>query len=122
MDQAYIAGGILLLLALKLKAKYKAFSAVLLSGAMASLYFTTFAAYSLYDMFPQLVAFGIMVLFTAFTVYAATVYALEVIGVVGLVGAYAVPMLLSDGSGKILIMFSYMLIINIGILVLSFKK
>lgn len=119
---AYVAGGILIALALKLKKNYKAFSAVLLSGAMASLYFTTFAAYSMYDLFPQLAAFGIMVVFTAFTVFAATVYELEVIGIIGLVGAYAVPMLLSDGSGKILVMFSYMVIINTGILILSFKK
>jgi uncharacterized membrane protein len=89
---------------------------------MASLYFTTFAAYSMYGLFPQMGAFLLMLLFTVFTVFAATVYKLEVIGIIGLVGAYAVPMLLSDGSGKIQIMFSYMLIINCGILVLSFKK
>lgn len=119
---AYVAGGILLFVALRLKANYKAFSAVLLSGGMASLYFTTFIAYSLYGMFGQVAAFAIMVIFTMFTVFAATVYNLQVIGIIGLVGAYAVPMLLSDGSGKIEIMFSYMVIVNIGILVLSFKK
>lgn len=119
---AYLAGGILLALALKLKENYKVFSAILLSGGMASLYFTTFVAYSLYHMFPQLAAFGIMVVFTAFTVFAATVYAMEIIGIIGLVGAYAVPMLLSDGSGKIGVMFTYMAIINTGILILSFKK
>lgn len=119
---AYLAGGIILALALKLKEKFKTFSAVLLSGGMASLYFTTFAAYSMYSLFPQLVAFGIMLIFTVFTVYAATMYALEIIGIIGLVGAYFVPVLLSDGTGKIEIMFSYMSIINIGILVLSFKK
>lgn len=119
---AYLAGGILLLLALKLKAKYTSFSAVLLSGGMASLYFTTFAAYSLYNLFPQAVAFLLMVIFTLFIVFAATVYNLQVIGVIGLVGAYGVPMLLSDGSGRIEIMFSYMLIINTGILILSFRR
>jgi uncharacterized membrane protein len=119
---AYTAGGILLALALKLKEKYKSFSAVLLSGGMASLYFTTFVAFSIYGMFGQLPTFIIMLLFTAFTVFAATIYNLEVIGIIGLVGAYAVPMLLSDGTGKIEVMFCYMAIINIGILVLSFKK
>jgi hypothetical protein len=119
---AYLAGGILLAIALRLKKNYKTFSAILLSGGMASLYFTTFAAYSMYALFPQMAAFVIMLIFTAFTVFAATVYELEVIGIIGLVGAYAVPMLLSDGSGKIRIMFTYMLIINSGILILSFKK
>lgn len=119
---AYAAGGILLAIAFRLKQNYKAFSAILLSGGMASLYFTTYVAYSMYALFPKLAAFAIMVIFTAFTVFAATMYELEVIGIIGLVGAYAVPMLLSDGGGKIHIMFSYMLIINTGILVLSFKK
>ncbi len=119
---AYVAGGILLTIAFRLKEKFKSFSAVLLSGGMASLYFTTFAAYSMYDLFPQLVAFLIMLVFTAFTVFAATVYSLEIIGIIGLVGAYFVPVLLSDGTGKIEVMLSYMTIINVGILVLSFKK
>ncbi|OFY85218.1 MAG: hypothetical protein A3F72_05415 [Bacteroidetes bacterium RIFCSPLOWO2_12_FULL_35_15] len=122
---AYVAAGILLAVALKLKSKYKAFSAVLLSGGMASLYFTTYVAYSMYENelgFHQIPAFIIMVIFTLFTVFAATVYELEIIGIIGLVGAYAVPMLLSDGRGKIEIMFSYMVIINAGILILSFKK
>lgn len=119
---AYIAGGILLFIALKLKPTYKAFSAVLLSGGMASLYFTTFAAYSMYSLFPQLLAFAIMLIFTAFTVFAATVYSLEIIGIIGLVGAYFVPVLLSDGTGKIEVMLVYMSIINAGILFLSFKR
>lgn len=119
---AYAAGGILLFIAFRLRHKFKTFSAVLLSGAMASLYFTTFIGYSMYSLFPQLAAFAIMLVFTVFTVFAATVYSLEVIGIIGLAGAYAVPMLLSDGSGNIRVMFAYMLIINAGILVLSFKR
>ncbi len=39
-----------------------------------------------------------------------------------MVGAYAVPFLLSDGSGNVAILYSYMAIINVGILVISFIK
>ncbi len=63
-----------------------------------------------------------MVVFTIFAVIAALNYNQQVIAHIGLVGAYAVPFLLSDGSGKVLILFSYMAIINIGILIISFKK
>ncbi|HLG41451.1 MAG TPA: DUF2339 domain-containing protein, partial [Chitinophagaceae bacterium] len=38
------------------------------------------------------------------------------------VGAYAVPFLLSEGSGKVVILFSYMTIINAGILFIAHKK
>ncbi len=49
---AYAAGVILFILALRLKKKYIGFSAVLLSGVMASLYFTTYAAFVYYAIMP----------------------------------------------------------------------
>jgi len=118
----YLAGTGLLFLALRIKKDYENFSAVLLSGGMASLYFVTYAAYDFYLLIPQLAAFVLMVLFTAFTVLAAHRYNLQVIALLGLTGAYAVPFLLSDGSGKVVILFSYIVIINSGILVLAFLK
>jgi hypothetical protein len=118
----YLASAGLLITALRIKKNYEAFSAVLLSGAMASLYFVTYAAYDFYTLIPQAMAFAMMVVFTVFTVLASLQYNLQVIAIIGLVGAYAVPFLLSDGSGKVLVLFSYMLIINAGILFLSFIK
>jgi uncharacterized membrane protein len=118
----YLVGLGLLLVGIKLKQQYTAFSAVLVSGAMAIMYFITYAAYSFYNLFPQTMAFVLMLVFTVFTVVAALQYNMQVIAHIGLVGAYAVPFLLSDGSGKVAILFSYMAIINTGILVLAFKK
>lgn len=118
----YLCGATLIGLAIRLKPKHAAFSAVLLSGGMAVLYFMTYVSYADYDLIPRFLAFALMVLFTAFTVYASLQYNMKVIAVIGLVGAYAVPFMLSDGSGQVAILFSYMTIINTGILVLSFKK
>lgn len=118
----YLAGIVLIGLALRLRARYAGFSAVLLSGGMAVLYFITFAAYDFYHLIPQALAFVLMVAFTGFTVFAAIQYNLQVVAIIGLVGAYAVPVLLSDGSGKVVILFSYMTIINTGILILAFHK
>ena len=118
----YLVGLVLLFLGMKLKEKYENFSAVLVSGAMAIMYFITYSAYDFYNLIPQLPAFGLMVVFTAFTVFAAIKYNLQVIAHIGLVGAYAVPFLLSDRSGRAIILFSYIAIINAGILILAFKK
>jgi hypothetical protein len=118
----YASGLALAVIALRLKLTYKTFSAVLLSGAMATFYFITYAAYDLYALMPQAMAFVLMVVFTGFTVFAAVHYDQKVIAIIGLVGAYAVPLLLSDGSGRVLILFSYVTIVNVGILVLAFKK
>ncbi|MDD4970936.1 MAG: DUF2339 domain-containing protein [Paludibacter sp.] len=118
----YLVGLGLLGFAMKLKKKYDNFSAVLLSGAMAILYFITFAAYNFFGLIPQALTFALMVLFTIFTVVASLNYNKQVIAHIGLVGAYAVPFLLSDGSGKVIVLYSYMAIINVGILVLAFRK
>jgi len=118
----YVTGIALLGVGIKLKANYTNYSAVLVSGAMAIFYFITFIAYDFYGLIPQMVAFSLMVLFTAFTVFAALNYNAQVIALIGLVGAYGVPFLLSQQSGDIGILFSYMTIINIGILSIAFKK
>ncbi len=118
----YLAGLGLLGFGIKLKAKYENYSAVLVSGAIAILYFITFAAYSFYGLFPQLMAFALMLVFTVFGVVAALNYNKQVIAHIGLVGAYAVPFLLSNDSGNVAVLFGYMAIINVGILVISLKK
>lgn len=118
----YAFGFGLLGFALKLKPKYLNFSAVLLSGAMAIMYFITYFAYSLYALFSQSSAFALMLIFTGFTVAAAINYNRQVIAHIGLVGAYAVPFLLSDNSGNYAFLFAYIAIINGGILAISLKK
>ncbi len=118
----YVFGLGMLGTGVKLKQKYASYSAVLVSGAMAILYFITFAAYGFYSLIPQTAAFILMVVFTVFTVLIALHYNKQVIAHIGLVGAYAVPFLLSDGSGNVSILFSYIAIINIGILGIAFKK
>lgn len=118
----YVMGAGLLFFAIRLKKKYHEFSAVLLSGSMAIFYFITFFAYSFYGLIPLPAAFLMMVVITGATVYAAIHYNLQIIAHVGLVGAYAVPFLLSNGSGRIGIFFSYMAVINIGILIVSFFR
>jgi len=118
----YISGGTLLGFAFKLKPKYKTFSAVLLSGAIAVLYFITFFAYDEYQLLPQVLAFLLMTVTTAFAVFSALKYDEKIIAILGLVGSYAVPFLLSDGSGKVAVLFSYVTLVNIGILVVAYKK
>lgn len=118
----YMFGLGLLGFGIKLKAKYENYSAVLVSGAMAIMYFITYSAYGFYNLIPQIMAFSLMLIFTVFTVVAAINYNRQIIAHIGLVGAYAVPLLLSEGSGKVAVLFTYMAIINIGILAIAFKK
>ena len=118
----YLIGVGILFTAIRLKEKYENFSAILLGGAMAIFYLITFAAYDFYGIIPQVVAFGLMVIFTGFTVAASLLYNRQWIALLGMVGAYAVPFLLSDGSGKVAVLFSYISLLNLGILAVAYKK
>ena len=118
----YFVGLGFLGVAIRLKKNYENFSAVLLSGSMAIMYFITYAAYAFYKLFPQELAFIVMVFFTVFTVIASLNYNKQVIAQIGLVGAYGVPFLLSEDTGRVAILFSYIAIINAGILTISIKK
>ena len=118
----YLLGIIFFVFAIRIRYKYENFSSVILSGAMAIFYLITFAAYNFFALIPQLAAFGLLVLLTAVTVGAALRYNRQWIALLGLVGAYAIPFLLSDGSGRVHIMFTYMALLNIGILAVALKK
>jgi len=118
----YLTGLILLGFGIKFKKKYKNYSAVLVGGAMAIMYFMTYAAYTFYDLIPQVIAFAIMVALTVFTTVVAISYNKQIIAHIGLVGAYAVPFLLSENPEGAHILFTYTAIINIGILFIALKK
>jgi uncharacterized membrane protein len=118
----YMVGLGFLGVAIRLKRNYENFSAVLLSGSMAIMYFITFAAYDFYQLIPQTAAFFLMVLFTIFTVIAALNYDNQTIAQIGLAGAYGIPFLLSNDTGRVAFLFSYIAIINAGILAISIKK
>ena len=118
----YLVGFGLAGFAIRLKSKYLNFSAVLFSGAMAIQYFISYAAYSYYNLFPQIVAISLMVIVTILTVALALYYKQQVIAHFGLVGAYVVPYLLKEPFLNVTILFIYMAIINSGILFISTKK
>ena len=119
---AYLTGFILYLLSLRLRKKYLLFSAVLFSGGMASLYFTTYAAYVYYSIFSFPIAFIMMVALTVYTVYEAIRYNRQEIALLGLVGAYGIPFLVSKNADRADLFFLYMSLINLGVIYLSVKK
>ncbi|MGI8635359.1 MAG: DUF2339 domain-containing protein, partial [Segetibacter sp.] len=118
----YLAAGVLIFIAFRLKKKYAYFSSVLIGGGLAVTYFITYIAFSFYALFPLWAAFAIMVVTTIAAVGIALWYDEIVIALLGQVAAYAIPFLLGDRQGNIFMLFSYITFINFGLLILSFKK
>lgn len=119
---AYSAGILLFVLSLRLRKKYAFFSAILFSGSMASVYFTTYAAFAYYHFISGGIAFAIMVALTVYTTYMALHYDRKEIAVIGMTGAYGIPFLISSNSERFELFFSYILLINSGTVFLSFRK
>lgn len=119
---AYAAGLLLFVLSMRLRKQYTHFSAILFSGSMASIYFTTYAACVYYQFIPFAVAFAMMVALTVYTVFMAISYDRSEIALIGMIGAYGIPFLISQNSDRADLFFAYILMINIGIVVLSFRK
>lgn len=119
---AYAAGMTLYGLSLKLKAKYHVFSAILLSGGMASLYFTTYGAHVYYQMFSFAPAFLLMILLTVYTVYESIRYNRQEIALLGLIGGYAIPFLISQNSERADLFFLYISLINLGVVFVCIRK
>ncbi len=119
---AYTAGAGLFILSIILRKNYDGFSAILFSGAMASAYFTTYGAFTYYNLFSQTLCFILMVVIAGFTAIRSLKYNRQEIAVTGMVGAYAIPLLIGSNHENYVLLFSYILVMNAGILLISFRR
>lgn len=115
-------GIILIWLANRLRKNYHAFSSVLVGGGLTVFYFTIAFAFHQYQLISQSVAFGIMVVITIFAVTLSILYDRIELGILATVGGFITPFLVSHGDGNWLALFSYLSILNAGLIVLAYYK
>ena len=117
-----LAGGVLAGTAHYLRRQYTAFSSVLVGGALAVFYFTIGLAFHEYHLFGQAAAFGLMVGITGLGVAFAYGYNRIELAVIALLGGFATPLMVSTGQGNYAVLFTYVLILNGGMLALSYLR
>ncbi|MFB1021877.1 MAG: DUF2339 domain-containing protein [Vicingaceae bacterium] len=117
-----VIGGGMIGLAHKLRVSFARFSSILIGGALAVLYFTIALAFHEYHLIPQIAAFVIMVLITCFAVLLAIAYDRKELAVLALIDGFESPFFLSTGSGNIAVLFTYILILDIGMLALVYFR
>lgn len=105
-----------------LRNTYRSFSSVMAGGGIAVFYFTIAFAFHEYKMFEQTTAFIIMIVITAFAVAISLLYNKIELAVIAVIGGFLAPFLVSNGSGNYIALFTYLLILNIGILSISYFK
>jgi len=117
-----LAGGLLIGIAHRLRKTFLAFSSVLIGGGLSVLYFTIAIAFHQYHIFSQEAAFVVMVVITAFAVALSVAYNRIELAVLALIGGFTTPFIVSTGQGNYKVLFTYLLILNIGMLVLAYRK
>lgn len=118
----FVVGVCLLLIAERLKKKYRPFSSLLAGGAFAVFYVTVAVAYHYYHIFSQPVAFAILIVITIMMSVLAVLYDHRELAVIALIGGFIAPFLVSSGEGNYKVLYTYILILNLGMFGLSFVK
>ncbi|NOZ14067.1 MAG: DUF2339 domain-containing protein [Acidobacteria bacterium] len=104
------------------KKDFRAFGLSLTGGGIAVLYFATFAGFQLYHLVSFGVSFSLMLVITCFSAVLAIIYDTKWLAALGTLGGFLTPLLLSTHSPNQIALMSYMLILNLGILVLATRK
>lgn len=119
---AYLWGIIFLAGGNQFRKKFENFGLYLIGGGIATLYFSTFAAFQLYHLFPVIPSFSIMVLITVLASVLSVVYDARWLAVLGLTGGFLTPVMLSTGQDNQLALMSYMTVLDLGLLSVAFYK
>lgn len=102
--------------------KYPAYSQGISGGGIAILYLSIFASFNYYHLIDQITAFIIMTLITLTGVLLSVYYNAISIAVLSLIGGFLTPILLDTGTNKQVELLSYIVLLDVGVLVLGYFK
>lgn len=115
-------GVILTGLAHYLRNSYRSFSSVLAGGGIAVFYFTIAFAFHQYQLLSQTAAFLVMVVITVFAIALSVLYNKIELAVIAALGGFLTPFMVATGEGNYIVLFTYLIILNSGLLALAFFK
>ncbi|HCE42324.1 MAG TPA: hypothetical protein DET40_02100 [Lentisphaeria bacterium] len=120
-----IAAGLVMLIAgIKLAGKkYHIIAQGLIGGGIATLYLSIFASYKIYHIIPDAkLSFALMILITIAAAIIAVRLNSMLVAIFGIIGGYCTPIMLSTGTADFPGLFSYMLMLGIGVIVIAKYK
>jgi uncharacterized membrane protein len=120
---AVAAGGIVLLaIGWRLRQERAGYAMILQGAGIAILYLTVFASLRLYQLMPEVAAFGFLVWIAVVSAFLAIRQDTVALAVIGVVGGFAAPVLTSNGAGSHVMLFSYYAVLNAAILGIAWFK
>ncbi|MBC7475359.1 MAG: DUF2339 domain-containing protein, partial [Candidatus Sericytochromatia bacterium] len=104
------------------KKRFPEFGQGLIGMGIALLYYATYSGFQNYGLFNQFIAFFLMILITTFAVFIAVLEDNKWLAVLGLVGGFSTPIMLQAGNADNITLYSYITILNSGLLAIAFYK
>lgn len=99
-----------------------AFSYSLKAVGIGTLYLSLWGAFQVYNLIPASAAFVAMIVVTAATMVMAVTQDAELLAAYALVGGFSTPALVSTGQNHEVVLFSYVAILNLGMLAAAVFK
>jgi hypothetical protein len=106
----------------RLARRYAVTAQALAAGGVVTLFATLWAAHALWRLVPALPTFGLLALVAAVAVLLAVRRDALVVALLGLAGGFSTPYLLSTGEDRPLGLFSYLLVLNVGLAWVARRK
>ncbi len=97
---------------------YSAFSFSLKAVGSGVLYLSLWAAFSYFHLIPGSAAFAAMILVTAFNGFMSWIQDAELLALYAIAGGLSTPLLVSTGENHEVALFSYLLMLDVAVLVL----
>lgn len=115
-------GIVLMIIGWRLRQRRHGFALLLQGGAVGVMYLTIFAAAKLYELFPLSLALVVLISLVMASSLLAVIQNSRALAMFAAAGGFLAPVLTSTGGGSHVMLFSYYLILNIGILFVAWHK
>ena len=113
---------VLLAIGWRLRLRRPGYAQVLQGGAVAVLYLTLFVAFRFFGVLAVGPVFVLMVLVAALSAALAVLQDAPSLAAIGALGGFATPLLVSTGSSNYVALFSYYLVLDLGIAAVAWHR
>ena len=117
-----IFGIVFLSLGQYLRKKYLSYSNLLMGGGIVILYLSLFAAHSFYNLIDPFMTYVLMFLVTTLGFIMSIINEDKTISFVSVIGGFLTPFMIPSSGDVMVSIFTYITILNIGVLGVSFFK
>ena len=116
---AGLVGFILLVIGWRQRNTHRELGLILQGGGVGALYLTIIAGVQLYHIIPSAFAFVALVAIVAFSTFLSVVQYSKIMAHVSYVAGFLAPILVSSGSNNYIALFSFYMVLNLGIIGVS---